>query len=299
MAESMRCARSWPLARLAAASCCSSSSRAGLRSPRRSAPWRSFLATVRLVGRRHAARPGERHAPGDPHDERRLDRRARRADADVPFIFTRRPRGESHTCCGRRSSGTAPSAMSTASMPSTRLGLRPWDDDRRTRPVRLGRRTVAASVAALRRRTAGHRHRRGAGRRRGSPRALSRIRARFGSRAQLDGVYGDGWSGAKRDLHQLLARGPARSASTSDEPDGPGRTRPEQVTIDVERIDSGRRVSTARWVVHSGAKRTFRLKTPAAPFRVKVSVQPTFSPAAVRPRRTRAQLGVQLAFRPG
>ena len=40
---------------------------------------------------------------------------------------------------------------------------------------------------------------------------------------------------------------------------------------------------------------TFRLKTPAAPFRVKLSVGPTFSPAAHGSSDTR-QLGAQVAF---
>jgi hypothetical protein len=53
---------------------------------------------------------------------------------------------------------------------------------------------------------------------------------------------------------------------------------------------------TAAWVVHCDANRTFRLKT-AASFRVKVNVQPTFSPAQFGHPDTR-QLGVQLAFRP-
>ena len=70
---------------------------------------------------------------------------------------------------------------------------------------------------------------------------------------------------------------------------------PSGVTIDVEHLDSGRRISSVRWVVHSGQKRTFRLSTPAAPFRVKIGVERTFSPADYGSADTR-ELGVQLAF---
>jgi hypothetical protein len=48
--------------------------------------------------------------------------------------------------------------------------------------------------------------------------------------------------------------------------------------------------------VHSGLKRTFRLKTPAAPFRVRVGVARTFSPADYGFPDPR-ELGVQVAFR--
>ena len=75
-----------------------------------------------------------------------------------------------------------------------------------------------------------------------------------------------------------------------------GQDTPSQVTIAVERLD-GRPVSRARWIVHSGLKRTFRLRTPPAPYRVKVGVERTFSPAQFGQADTR-QLGVQLAFRP-
>jgi hypothetical protein len=111
---------------------------------------------------------------------------------------------------------------------------------------------------------------------------------------RLDGVHGDGWSGANATYTNFSTRPGTVSVDVGragwSGPDTPGA-----VKIDVERIDSGRRVSTASWVVHSGAKRTFRLRTPAAPFRVKLSVQPTFAPAAHGFSDTR-QLGAQVAF---
>jgi hypothetical protein len=123
---------------------------------------------------------------------------------------------------------------------------------------------------------------------------LYRIRGPLRIDQRVDGVFADGWSGANATYTNFSTRpgtvnvDVGRAGWTG--PDTPGAVR-----IDVERIDSGRRVSTATWVIHSGAKRTFRLKTPAAPFRVKLSVQPTFSPATHGFSDTR-QLGAQVAF---
>ena len=123
---------------------------------------------------------------------------------------------------------------------------------------------------------------------------LYRVRPPLKIKTRLDGVYNDGWSGSNATYTNYSGRpGTVRvdvGRAGWGGPDAPGT-----VTIDVERIDSGRRVSTARWVVHSGSKRTFRLRTPAAPFRVKLGVQPTFTPADYGVGDTR-QLGAQVAF---
>jgi hypothetical protein len=47
--------------------------------------------------------------------------------------------------------------------------------------------------------------------------------------------------------------------------------------------------------VNAGAERTFRLATPAPPFRVEVTVDPTFSPAEFSVPDSR-QLGAQVSF---
>ena len=114
--------------------------------------------------------------------------------------------------------------------------------------------------------------------------------------SQLDGVYADGWSGPSAtytnyDRHGGAIRVDAGRAGWA------GQDTPSRVSIVVEQADSGRQVSKAHWIVHSGVKRTFRLRTPAAPYRIKVDVEPTFSPAQFGQSDTR-QLGVQLAFRP-
>jgi hypothetical protein len=123
---------------------------------------------------------------------------------------------------------------------------------------------------------------------------LYRVRPPLRVKSRVDGVYTDGWSGANATYTNFTNQpGTVRvdvGRAGWGGPDAPGL-----VTIDVERIDSGRRVSSARWVVHSGAQRTFRLRTPATPFRVKVGVQPTFSPSSYGFPDTR-QLGAQLGF---
>jgi hypothetical protein len=123
---------------------------------------------------------------------------------------------------------------------------------------------------------------------------LYRVPAPLRLETRLDGVYGDGWSGPNATYTNYSARpGTVRvdvGRGAWGGPDVPGR-----VTISVERVDSGRRVSFARWVVHNASTRTFSLRTPAAAFRVEVHVQPTFSPATYGSSDQR-QLGAQLAF---
>ena len=106
-----------------------------------------------------------------------------------------------------------------------------------------------------------------------------------------------------------MTAGPVRLPLTRRAPTRPGEVSvdvgragwggtdvPSRVTIDVTRLDNGKQVSSARWVVHSQMKRTFRMRTPASPFRVNVSVLPTFSPADFGMGDPR-QLGAQVAFR--
>jgi hypothetical protein len=123
---------------------------------------------------------------------------------------------------------------------------------------------------------------------------LYRIRGPLRIDERLDGVSADGWSGTSATYtNYSQRRGTVRVDVGRAGWNGPDV--PSGVTIDVERLDSGRRVSSVRWVVHSGQKRAFRLSTPAAPFRVKIGVERTFSPADYGSADTR-ELGVQLAF---
>jgi hypothetical protein len=125
---------------------------------------------------------------------------------------------------------------------------------------------------------------------------LYRVSAPLRLETQLEGVASDGWSGSSATYTNYSTRyrtirvDVGRAGWTG--PDVPGT-----VTIAVARLDSGRRVASARWVVHSGSERTFRLRVPRTAFRVNVRVEPTFSPASYGSTDTR-QLGAQLRFAP-
>jgi hypothetical protein len=123
---------------------------------------------------------------------------------------------------------------------------------------------------------------------------LYRVPAPLRLDTRLDGVYADSWSGPNATYTNYSdTAGTVRVDVGREGWGGPGP--PGNVMIDLERVDSGREVSKIHWVVRNGAKQTFRLNTPAAPFRVNVSVQPTFSPASYGLGDQR-QLGAQLAF---
>ena len=126
---------------------------------------------------------------------------------------------------------------------------------------------------------------------------LYRIRGPLRIDERLDGVSADGWSGTSATYTNYSTAGRHGPMSTSGVRAGTAPIVPSGVTIDVERLDSGTSCLVGRWVVHSGQKRTFRLSTPAAPFRVKIGVEPTFSPADLRLRRhapARRTAGVRL-----
>jgi hypothetical protein len=124
--------------------------------------------------------------------------------------------------------------------------------------------------------------------------ALYRVPAPLKLESKIEGVYGDGWSGPNA-TYTNFSESPGTVSVDVGRAAWGGPDVPATVTIEVKRLDSGRRVSTARWIVHSLAKRRFRLKTPAARFRVDVNVQPTFSPASYGFGDQR-QLGAQVAF---
>jgi hypothetical protein len=123
---------------------------------------------------------------------------------------------------------------------------------------------------------------------------LYRVPAPFRLESRADGVYEDGWSGANATYTNYSKR-PGKVRVHVSRLAWGGPDVPASVTMEVRLVNSGRRMSTARWVVHSLSERTFRLKTPAAPFRIDVRVQPTFSPAEFGSPDPR-QLGAQLAF---
>ena len=123
---------------------------------------------------------------------------------------------------------------------------------------------------------------------------LYRVRGPLRIEESVHGVFPDRWSGSNA-TYTKYADGPGTVRIDVGRAAWGGPDAPARVTIEVKRLDTGRRVSSAQWVVHSLLKRTFRLKAPAAPFRVDVRVQPTFSPAEYGLGDQR-QLGAQLAF---
>ncbi len=212
--------------------------------------------------------------------------------ADVPIVFTLGPGGQRAPVMADRVLEPVGGRRVRARLGRSHAHARRTDDHRQPWPLRPHA-EWATACAALRRRSAalaidGEKVA-AEGRF-----VLYRVRPPLKVKSPLDGVYPDGWSGPNATYTNYTDQpGTVRvdvGRAGWGGPDAPGL-----VTIDVERIDSGRRVSTARWVVHSGSQRTFRLRAPGTPFRVKVGVQPTFSPATYGFGDAR-QLGAQLAF---
>jgi hypothetical protein len=125
---------------------------------------------------------------------------------------------------------------------------------------------------------------------------LYRTPAPLGIEGRMEGVYPDGWTGANATYTNYAAR-PGVVRVDAGRAGWGGPDVPGTVAVDVKRLADGRRVARETFVVHSGEKRTLRLPTPAEPYRVDVSVDPTFSPSQFGLGDQR-QLGVQVAFTP-
>jgi hypothetical protein len=115
----------------------------------------------------------------------------------------------------------------------------------------------------------------------------------------VQGVYGDGWTGADASFTRFLplTRPAALVVTLSRKdwggPDVPGRTR-----IELRPLAGApsRPASVRTWVAHSKAAHSFRFRAPTRPFRVTVHVEPTFSPSKFGFPDSR-QLGVEASFR--
>jgi hypothetical protein len=128
------------------------------------------------------------------------------------------------------------------------------------------------------------------------PLTLYRIAPPLRLTGLVEGVYGDGWTGADASYTRFV---PLRQRSTVvvnlsrtnwGGPDVPGR-----VSVELRPLAGGRAAAVRTWVVHSRAARSFRLAVPRSPFQVRVHVAPTFSPAKFGLPDSR-QLGVQASF---
>ena len=83
---------------------------------------------------------------------------------------------------------------------------------------------------------------------------------------------------------------------------------PEGITVEVPKPTSvivkgadkqphiGRVVATRRWWIHSQSRRTFVIPAPRPPFRVEVTVRPTFSPSDYEGQSDRRELGAQVGY---
>jgi hypothetical protein len=116
----------------------------------------------------------------------------------------------------------------------------------------------------------------------------------------VSGVYPDGWMGADAAYTRFAARPAGRlTVSLSRKawrgPDVPGHVRVELLLRRGPR--AGQAVASRTWTIHSGARRSFTLRTPSARFTATVHIQPTFSPSQFGQGDPR-QLGAQVTFIP-
>jgi hypothetical protein len=114
----------------------------------------------------------------------------------------------------------------------------------------------------------------------------------------LAGVDPDGWMGSKAVYTAF--RGPGRapryveihlSRHAWGGPDVPGHVR-----VDVRHIGASRPAAIRVGVLHSSAELRFFVRAPARPFRIRISIRPTFSPADFGFGDQR-QLGARPSFR--
>ena len=143
------------------------------------------------------------------------------------------------------------------------------------------------------------------------------VGGRIGLRSSWTGVYADGWTGASASYSVFGAsrRGVVDVLTSRAIWNGPDR--PGKVTIRIGELVTqtyatimnpclhhdpclsihpriGEVFATREWTVHSGEQRLFRVPV-TAPFRVEVTVSPTFAPSQFGLSDNR-QLGVQVAF---
>jgi dolichyl-phosphate-mannose-protein mannosyltransferase len=134
------------------------------------------------------------------------------------------------------------------------------------------------------------------------PLALYRLKQPPRLATATDGVYGDGWTGADAAYSQYDGP-PGRTGTIRvivSRRAWAGPDVPSKVEIDVKALRPGRAasprpVAPRSWVAHTGEERSFQIPAPQAPFRVRIHVDPTFSPSQFGFPDAR-QLGVQVSF---
>ena len=111
----------------------------------------------------------------------------------------------------------------------------------------------------------------------------------------VDGRYADGWSGEQTTYRRFA--GPPRPGQvrlTVSRKAWGGPDRPGNVSVEAQTPDGAVKARRSL-VIHSGQEQHVDIPVPPPPFRIVVSVSPTFSPADFGSADTR-QLGAQLRF---
>lgn len=136
--------------------------------------------------------------------------------------------------------------------------------------------------------------------------ALYRVEQPLRVADSTQGVFGDGWIGARGaySVYAASTTGARRievvvSRTFWGGPDVPGNVRIVVAPLRPDRsgaLTVQRATAVRVWVVHRLKKKRFELPTPRPPFRVEVRVEPTFSPADFGQQDTR-ELGAVVSFR--
>lgn len=120
------------------------------------------------------------------------------------------------------------------------------------------------------------------------------------------GVFTDGWMGSESAYNQYAAPGGtfgnvvvSLGRQAWGGPDKPGRVVIKVGTL-VKGPDKqphiGRVTEVRRWVIHSLSRAKFVIPAPRPPFRVEVTVRPTFSPSDYEGESDRRELGAQVGY---
>jgi hypothetical protein len=120
------------------------------------------------------------------------------------------------------------------------------------------------------------------------------------------GVFTDGWMGAESAYNQYVSpTGKGGNVivrlnrSAWGGPDKPGK-----VLIRVGRLEKGADnqphigevTATRRWEIHSLSRAPFVIPAPKPPFRVEVTIRPTFSPSDYEGQSDQRELGAQVSY---
>jgi hypothetical protein len=119
------------------------------------------------------------------------------------------------------------------------------------------------------------------------PLVVYRIERPLRLAGHFDGLYTDGWTGARAAYSayepvkpaQTLLVGVSRQIWTGQDVPGHVTVRLGTLVDRNGRPRLGRVLARRDWTIHSGASRIFRFPAPRRPFRVELAVEPTFAPA--------------------